>query len=110
MLRKRIHILKFVTSVTSGAKQDSNGDWIPGTTTTTTYELPCRVEPNGSGKVLKSNDGQDIYYSWTVYLDKIPAELVSGIEVELYDRAGVKYGEGIAKLAFGYQKNAVIWV
>ncbi len=109
MLFKRVHTLKFKTVAVTGGGTDANGDPIPGTPVETTHEVSCRAEPNGGGKMVKSNNGQDVVYSYKIFLDAIPDGIGYGTFLELFGN-GQKFGEGTAILPFGYQKHAAIWV
>ncbi|PPK98977.1 hypothetical protein [Parapedobacter indicus] len=109
MLFKRVHILKFKTSVTTGSTTNGNGDLVPGTITVTDHEVSCRAEPNGSGKTIKSNDGQDVVFSFKIFLDEFPSGLTDGTLVEIF-KEDEKIGGGAVLMPFGYQKHAVIWV
>lgn len=109
MLFKRNHTLKYEIVTTTGSTQNSNGDWVPGTSVTTIVELACRSEPNGQGKTVRSQDGQDIVFNRVVYLDFDAPDIPFGTKIELFNN-GVSLSKDTVKLFERDQKKCRIWV
>ncbi len=109
MLFKRNHRLKYKKVVSTGAYQDENNDWQPGTTTETIIELECRSEPNGNGKFIKSQNGQDLVFNRVVYLDYEIEDIPFDTEVEIFND-NVSLVKETVKLFERYTKFCKLWV
>lgn len=109
MLFKRSHTLKYKNVVTTDAYQDENNDWVPGTTTETVIELECRSEPNGEGKVIPSQNGQNTVFNRVVFLDNDIMDIPFGKEVEIFNN-GVFIVKETVKLFERYTKFCKLWV
>jgi hypothetical protein len=107
MIIKRPHILKYNLPGTDST-QNENGDWISGTTGGN-VEISCRYEPNGSGKTIPSNDGNQVVYSGIVYLDKGAIPVIFGTPVEVF-YSGRSIFNGNAISFSNGQKNSRLWV
>lgn len=109
MLFKRGHTLKYKNVVTTGSYQDENGDWHPGTTTETVIELECRSEPNGEGKIITSQNGQNTVFNRVVFLDKVIEDIPFGKEVEIFNGNHLLM-KGNVLLFEPYTKFCKLWV
>ena len=107
MINKRPHTLKYHQPATD-AVQDGNGDWIPGFEGGA-VEMHCRYEPNGSGKTVASNDGQQVVYSGIIYLDVNASPIIYGTTVEVFN-GFVSIFKGNAITFSNGQKNSRLWV
>lgn len=95
------------TLIESIPVQDENGDWIPNNTEAT-IETPCRAEPNGSGKLVITEDGSDLVYSWLVFT-KVIDRLPFGTPVKVYD-GNELFVTGTIKKFSKDQKHCRIWL
>lgn len=110
MLNKRPHILTYLKDTSSTEPyQDNNGDWVIPDNEPVVVEILCRAEPNGQGKFIASEDGQNIVYSWVVYLDLGIERIPYGTEVKIF-KDGDQFASGQVKLFVEGQKNCRLWL
>ena len=96
------HIL--TATIVSGSVQDDDGNWIPGTSES--VELPCRAEPNGSGRFINLSDGSQYMFAWTVYFPKGTAPIPDGAEVSITSSPEAK--GNVRRFSQG-QLNSRLW-
>lgn len=100
---------KMTLTITTGSTQDSNGDWIAGTTMV--IEKECRAEPSGGNGYISGPDGSKINYSWIVYMPLPVDKILEGVTIEVIDK---KTSESILKdkvIRFSRgQLNARLWL
>lgn len=105
MVKQYPHIL----TIRSAAEpvQDANGDYQQGEPVEI-FRGECRAEPNGKGEVLRGDDGNEINFSFTVFMPKtsvsIPANSEADISIEN------KLVAGRVKRHHPGQLNSRIWV
>ena len=103
------HILKF-SIVTGGSEEiDENGDTVIVPGATTTIEVKCRFEPNGSGEQIPSADGLKLDYSWIVYMPLGQPEIPEGIDVTGYLNERLIASGNVKRFNEGTM-NAMAWV
>ncbi|WP_372932437.1 hypothetical protein [Mariniphaga sediminis] len=74
-----------------------------------TFDSECRAEPAGSNPVIRGDDGNDILYSWLVYLPKSSQVFAFGDKVKLTKADGSIY-ESSLKRFYNGQFNTRLWV
>lgn len=109
MLFKRSHTLKYKKVVAVDAYKDENGDWVPGTPTEAFIELECGSEPNGNGRPIISQNGQDIVFNRLVFLDYEIEDIPFAKEVEIFND-GVLLAKETVKLFERDGKGCRLWV
>lgn len=105
----RPHKLLAVTHVDGGI--DENG--IPSEDTEEFTEMPCRIEPNGSARQIRFEDGTAHIYSYTVYLDRDCKAFRVGDKVRLVGLDGEMTDNAKEFRVLGfhrYQLSARLWV
>ena len=76
--------------------------------TTVAFRGICRAEPNGTGQVLKGEDGSVLEYGWNVYLPKMNVNVTANAEaVIVIDGRSIK---GTVKRHSNGQLNSRLWV
>jgi hypothetical protein len=95
------------STVTGAATKDSNGDWTPGTATSTT--LQCRAESSSGYGYLISADGVRLDYSWKVYMPKSDVVLFTGSSVTVTDGETVLCNDTIKRYEKGFF-NCTAWL
>jgi len=68
----------------------------------------CRAEPNGKGSILKGEDGNEINFSFTVFMPNTLTDIPFNSEVEI--TINNKLVSGRVKRYHPGQLNARIWV
>lgn len=104
------HILRYTKDQPATEPvQDANGDWISAPSPSDIKEIICRVTPNGDGSETKGENGDKVVYDFLIYAEAGQTDLVSSMQVELFDR-GSLIGKGIIQRIHGSSKNTRIWV
>lgn len=70
-----------VTTQSSNAVQDANGNWIQGSNAIS-EPLPCRAEPNGNRSIVLP-DGTQQVFAFMVYLPLNTPDIAIGSKVQL---------------------------
>lgn len=105
----RPHKLQVVTHIDGGI--DENG--VPAPDVEDFSEIPCRIEPNGSARQIRFDDGTAHIYSYTVYLNRDCMTFKVGDKVRLIGLDGevTDSDKEFRVLGFHrYQLNARLWV
>lgn len=105
MVTQYPHTLTVTTKVE--AARDVNGNWVPGSETSTDYS--CRAEPASGNASIPGDDGNRIYYDWTVYLPLPVPDMMNGAVVTVKDGIKVLSNNKIKRFNRG-QLNARIWL
>jgi hypothetical protein len=109
MIAQYPHSLRY--STVTPASQDSNGDWVSGTTDT--IVKPCRYEPANGSAFIFGADGQQVVYSGTVYMP-LGISIAFGAEVEVWgfdnNKVLVLKVKGTVKRFDRGQLNQRIWL
>jgi hypothetical protein len=103
------HILKLDLVSGSTTETDANGDTVIVPGTTTTVEIKCRFEPNGTGQYLIGQDGLRLDFGWIVYQPLGQLEIPEGFEVKGYLGEKLIASGTIKRFSQG-QLNARAWV
>lgn len=74
-----------------------------------TFTSGCRAEPAGSNPVIKGEDGNDLVYSWIVYLPKTSEAFAFGAGVTLTLADGSIHKSSLKRSSNG-QFNTRLWV
>lgn len=74
-----------------------------------TFASECRAEPAGANPVIKGVDGEDVTYSWIVYMPMTAQEFQFGDPVEITLINGSKYASTLKRQSNG-QFNTRLWV
>jgi hypothetical protein len=74
--------------VAADATQDENGNFIPGQSEWVLFSM-CREEANGSGSVVKTDDGQAITYKSKVFLPLGAGRLSVGDKIIVSETSSV---------------------
>ena len=109
MLDFRPHTIQVATA-SSGGGFDAFG--IPVPDETTWEDVPCRIEPNGSGSKVVYLDGVATNYSFTIWLNQDCREFHKGEKVRLIGLDDeIENDKQFEVLAFfRNQLNARLWV
>lgn len=99
------HIL--TATITTDAYQDENGNWVPGSTSTRN-EI-CRAEPNSTGRFIIAADGEQIYYSWMVYLPQGVGFIQTGTDITIAWNGDQIVSGKVQRFSNG-QLNTRIWL
>lgn len=108
MVSQYNHTLKYTT--VTPATQDSNGDFVGGTTDT--IVKPCRYEPTNGSAFIMGADGQQVVYSGTVYMP-LGNSIAFGSDIEVWgfeDNVLVLKVKGTVKRFDRGQLNQRIWL
>ena len=106
MVKQYPHIL-YATAVTDSV-QDSEGNWIPGTSSTITKV--CRAEPSSNLKsFVIGTDGQHLDYSWIVYMPLSTEIYQAGTKVEVKNNGATIVNDTIKQFHKG-QLNMRLWL
>lgn len=83
------HELRYDAAPPVSPGRDANGHYVPSAVAPDYVKIICRAKPNDAGKTIASADGQQVVYSFTVYLP--PSELVlkEGAQVEVTNHGRV---------------------
>ena len=73
------------------------------------FASDCRAEPAGPNPVIKGDDGNDIVYSWIVYMPKTSEVLEFGWPVKVTKADGSIY-ESSLKRQYNGKFNSRLWV
>jgi hypothetical protein len=103
------HTLKFDIATGGSEEIDENGDTIIVPGATATIEVKCRLEPNGSGEYLTSNDGLRVEYGWTAYMSLNQVEVPEGTQIRGYLGDNMMAYGTVKRFSKG-QLNARAWV
>jgi hypothetical protein len=105
MVRQYSH--RLVITAISGSTQDGNGNWV--TNTPSTMEKNCRAEPNSKNAMVKSDDGTQIVFDFTVYLPLPVDRIAVGTKVTVYNGTEVLCINTVKRFHPG-QLNARLWL
>lgn len=75
----------------------------------TAFSSECRAEPAGSNPVIKGKDGDDIVFSWIVYLPKTSEVFQFGDKVAITKADGSVFNADV-KRQYNGQFNSRLWV
>lgn len=98
---------RLVITTTTGSVQDGNGNWEPGSTSTT--EKACRAEPNSKNAQVKTADGTAVIFDFTVYLPLPVDSIAVGTTVSVYSGNDL-LGKNTVKRFTKGQLNARVWL
>lgn len=91
-----------------GAVQDGSGDWtIP--TGETVFKSECRFQPAGANNVIKGANGDEITYSFTVFMPSTDSEFEFGDTATGSIHDGSKF-TGEVKGHHNRQTHTKVWV
>lgn len=107
MVKQYPDIIQIVTD--SDYEQDVNGNFVPIAGSGSTFTSSCRAQPAGDNPVIKGDDGNDLVYSWVIYMPKTSAELEFGANVTLTRHDGIVF-TGSLKRQYNGQLNSRLWV
>lgn len=105
MVKQYPHTLK--ATIQGAATTDVNGDVQPGTPTT--FKGECRAELNTEGRTIRGVDGNEMAYSFTVFMPKTTTEFPYNTEVSITMDAN-RVVKGTAKGQSNGQLNTRLWV
>ena len=77
--------------------------------TGTDYSYSCRVEPAGNNGIIRGENGDEIIYTWVVYMAATTMEFTPGDAVEITLANGSQYNGHIKRQSNG-QLNTRLWV
>jgi hypothetical protein len=96
-----------VITATPTLVSDDDGNLFGGTGTTYTHY--CRVEPASNNGIIRSENGDEIAYTWVVYMASTTTEFTPGDAVEITLVNGSQYNGTIKRQSNG-QLNTRLWV
>ncbi len=99
------HVL--TVTVSGVATKNVNGDWIKQPATTSAG-MPCRAEPQNGNGLIKGADGNEVNFSWIIYLPLSTINIPQGATVEVYEGGLLKCKEVVQRFSRG-QLNARVW-
>jgi len=94
--------------ITPGFEPDEKGN-LQETGQSGTFSSDCRAEPAGSNPVIKGADGEDLVYSWIVYMPKTDVKLSFGDTVTITVENGQQHSASLKRQHNG-QLNTRLWV
>ncbi|PZX18105.1 hypothetical protein LX69_01142 [Breznakibacter xylanolyticus] len=104
-------VMQYPHSITITAKGatgiDGDGNPTEGATTVV-FTGTCRAEANGTGQLLRGDDGSEMNYSFTVYLPKMETDISANSEAEII--IGNMTIKGSVKRHSNGQLNSRLWV
>lgn len=103
------HDLKYSSLPGESVYDQESGTWNNGIGGVQQPLLKCRAEMNDKGKLVASNDGVQLEYSYTVYTAKDCPAFMYGQVVEVLDSDGSLIKASVKKFSRG-QLNARLWV
>lgn len=109
MFERFPHILKFTLVSGQDPYKGSDGQWITPDAEETNREVECKVEPNGSGKIVQGEDGIQVVYSYLIFTDSELVKLGFGHEVKVYSGTEL-IASGTVKLHSRSRMNTRIWL
>jgi hypothetical protein len=96
-----------VLSTVASSTQDSDGNWLAGSSSTT--DVPGRGEANSKGAMVKDANGTQVVYDWLLFFPLSAPDIAPGTKVQIMD--GVKQiGEGTVKRFSRGQLNVRAWI
>lgn len=94
-------------TVSASAYQDSDGMWVPGSSSS--YSFECRAEVNSTGKTIAGADGVLTDYLFMIYIPQMTTIIPAGADYVLTSLLnGIV--EGKIKRASNGQLNSRLWV
>ncbi|WP_133575174.1 hypothetical protein [Pedobacter metabolipauper] len=103
------HILRFTIVTDAVPYEDSNGDTVIPVGTAGVFEIKCRFETNSKGSTIPSNDGENVIYSWMIYMPLNQIDIPKRIDVVGLNK-GVEFAKGTVLNFSRDQLNARAWV
>lgn len=89
--------------------KDASGNFQAVAGTGGAFTSSCRFEPAGENPVIKGDNGEDIVFTWMVYMPKTETELNFGDKVTITLANGSQYS-GTLKRQYNGQFNSRLWV
>lgn len=108
MVEKRPHILRY-TQLASDSVQDANGNWTVPATTQPENILNCRAEPNGGSQMISAEDGSEVRFGWTIYLDGDALRIPFGLKIQVFNGLDLILTNKVLRFSKD-QKHCRIWV
>lgn len=100
----------FFVRIPPKSSVNSKGDYVENPNTGgETEEYKCDIVPSGSANTIRTNDGERVSYSYTIYADKAPS-IEIGQTVCILDSSKSLIFEGPCKGIARYQFQVKIWV
>jgi hypothetical protein len=96
-----------VITATPTLTADDDGNLSGGTATD--YSYSCRVEPASNNGIIRTENGDEIIYTFVVYMAAITSEFTPGDAVEITLTNGSHYSGTIKRQSNG-QLNTRLWV
>ncbi|WP_026463492.1 hypothetical protein [Adhaeribacter aquaticus] len=81
--------------------QNSFGHWVIPEADSEEMQVGCRAWPVAAGTTHKSEDGQEVKYTWDIYLPKDCPTIPEGLEVSIF-QGDELIGKGTVKRFFPY--------
>lgn len=104
------HTLEFSTeSGVQDVYDQETGNYVQVPGETATIRQICRANPTESGKVIRSEDGQEVTYGWDVYGPLNCPDIPTGTEVTIYSGI-VPIAKGEAKRFHRYELGIRLWL
>ncbi|MDO6389000.1 hypothetical protein Q4E40_02590 [Pontibacter sp. BT731] len=107
MIKQHPHTLQYIAEGTP-AYQDGEGYWEPGEPGSLEV-IKCRAEANSKGELVKTADGAQVSFRFTVYLPKGTASIPYGTEVKIFAGGELLAEEQVKNFHPG-QLNCRLWV
>ena len=102
------HTLKYLTPSIDSVYNQDTGEW-SDEVLGVEKELMCRSEMNSKGELVPSNDGAQLNYSYTVYMEVDAPVFEFGHIIEVINPDGLLIKDTVKKFSRG-QLNAMLWV
>ena len=96
-----------VITVHAAATQDSNGNWVQGSSTAYTFD--CRAEANNKGLKIMGDDGKLMEYTFMCYLPQTTTVIPMGASYVLTTENNGVF-TGTVKRNFNGQLNSRLWL
>ncbi|WP_231489911.1 hypothetical protein [Pedobacter sp. Leaf170] len=101
--------LKYSSSSAESVYDQESGTWSAASPGVEQPFIKCRAEMNDKGRLVASNDGTQLEYSYTVYMTKDCPVFNFGQIVEVHNSDGLLIKSSVKKFSRG-QLNARLWV
>lgn len=98
-----------LSNLSGEPQRDENGDYVEATESFTEIGN-CRDEAGAPGQFTTTTDGQQISFSWIVYLPKTAPDIAYGKTVRVTDGNGNVRAYGTVKRFYRGQLNCRLWL
>lgn len=106
MVKQYPHIM--TVKIFSAGSRDDKGNWVQSEENDP-MEIPCRFEANAKSAMIVKEDGTQVVYSGTVYMEKQSDTIPPGAIVEVLAGETVLSKGSVLRFSNG-QLNARLWL